>query len=165
MPPPRSRRNLAMRIKVAPNDEAERRAAAKELFDHQLLRSSDPPCSHQPLPRDRSSRLLDCLTAPAPELPRNDSVEVNPECSDPQTAPCRSACVEERRDLGDLNTALAQMLNVMPRRPQSGPSTSVLLSSRVSARCPTTLWTAKRRAPVALAASSYLRFFSLWRWR
>jgi len=63
---------------ISSNDQAERRAGAKRMTGRKLLCSSDPPCSYQPLPRDRSSRWLDCRATPAPKLPPNGAAELNP---------------------------------------------------------------------------------------
>jgi hypothetical protein len=49
------------------NDKAERRAVAKLIVGHYSLCAFDSPCSHYSLPRDRSSRMLDCRATPAAE--------------------------------------------------------------------------------------------------
>jgi len=47
MPPPRSRRNLAMRMKVASNDEVERRGAAPTSHEAELYRSLTLSLAHR----------------------------------------------------------------------------------------------------------------------
>jgi hypothetical protein len=62
----------------ASNDQAERRAGAKRIAGHHSLHTFDPPCSRGPLPRDRSSRLLDCRAPSAPKLTLNSTTELTP---------------------------------------------------------------------------------------